>query len=212
MKKIEIKGIYVISNDVSLINEALKGGVKIVQYREKHLDIAAKLLNARRIKNLCEEHDATLIINDDVSLAIECDADGVHVGQFDGDLTLLRSMMPDKILGVSCYNSVDRAIYAQEKKVDYVAFGRFFPSVTKPNAIKTELEVLMKAKKTLSIPVVAIGGINLKNLPQVITSGADSVAIINSIFSQPDVVGVSKRFVNLFNKLTNSPLPQHSTS
>lgn len=200
-----ISGLYAITPDTSdlesllgRVGSCLKGGVRIVQYRNKSLD-APHLDIARALFALCRQHGAALIINDDVDLAAEANADGVHLGRDDGDIALARQKLgPDNIIGVSCYGSLDKALEAEQSGADYVAFGSMFASPTKPHAPHAPLSLLAEAKSRLNIPVVAIGGITLQNAPQAIAVGADAVAVISAVFDAPDVQKAANNFSNLF--------------
>lgn len=182
------------------IELALKGGMQVLQYRDKSLGTEERLNNAQIIRELCNKYSACFIVNDDVSLAMKVDADGVHIGKDDGDIAQVRQHIGGKILGISCYNSLDNAKHAQELGADYVAFGRFFPSKTKPHAVPAGIDLIHLAKSQLMIPVVAIGGITLNNASALIETGADAIAVIDGLFHQPDVEATARKFVGLFNK------------
>jgi thiamine-phosphate pyrophosphorylase len=163
------------------VSAAIRGGVKVVQFRDKnstevHL-IALELLK------ICRLNAIPLIINDDIDLAIKVNADGVHLGKDDSDLTAARRRLGDKaIIGVSCYNSLERALIAQNNGASYVAFGRFFPSNSKPLASPADIQTLQEAKKVINIPIVAIGGILPDNGGLLLAAGADVLAVIGGIF------------------------------
>ncbi len=189
-----VSGLYAItqtenkSGDV-IINEvaaAIKGGAVIVQYRDKNPLDAAFL--ARELVKICHQHNVLLLINDDIELAALVGADGVHLGREDGAITQAKQRLgSDAIIGVSCYNSVDHALAAQAQGATYAAFGRFFPSSSKPLAAPAHLETLRQAKLALTIPIVAIGGILPDNGAQLLTAGADLLAVIGGIFDhQPE--------------------------
>jgi thiamine-phosphate pyrophosphorylase len=176
----ENKAIDLILSDV---DSAIKGGAAVIQYREKNP--AAALILAGQLVELCHRHNIPLIINDDVELAVKVNADGVHLGKNDGELRLVRSRLGnDAIIGVSCYNSVERALTAQAHGATYVAFGRFFPSATKPLAPPADIGILTEAKKHLHIPVVAIGGILPQNGGELLEAGADLLAVVGGIFER----------------------------
>jgi thiamine-phosphate pyrophosphorylase len=148
---------------------------------------------------MCRPLGVPLIINDDVELAAQVMAKGVHLGKGDADIASARAKLgPNAIIGVSCYNDLDCAIDAEQAGADYVAFGSFFPSRTKPNAVKAEMELLRQAKQQLTIPVVAIGGINADNGAQLVEAGADMLAVITELFGQADVLGAAEKISNLF--------------
>jgi len=165
------------------VSAAIKGGVSVLQYRDKHPVDAEYLAGA--LKELCHKHNIPLIINDHLKLAKHIGADGVHIGLEDSQLTYAREVLGNKaIIGVSCYDSVDRAMHAQQLSADYVAFGRFFPSSSKPLAAPAHMTTLQQAKKTLKVPIVAIGGILPENGAQLLTAGADLLAVIGGIFTE----------------------------
>lgn len=165
---------------------AIRGGAAVVQYRDKN-PIDAALL-ARELVKLCHRRNVPLIINDDVDLAVQSGADGVHLGKEDGHLAEARKRLgADAIIGVSCYDSVERAIEAEREGATYVAFGRFFPSSSKPLASPARIDTLGQAKRMLHIPIVAIGGILPGNGAPLLEAGADLLAVIGGIFDrQPE--------------------------
>ncbi len=173
----------------TVINEviaAIKGGAVIVQYRDKN-PLDAPFV-ARELVKICHQHNVPLLINDDIELAALVGADGVHLGREDGAIAQAKQRLgSDAIIGVSCYNSVDYALAAQAQGATYAAFGRFFPSSSKPLAAPAHLETLRQAKLALTIPIVAIGGILPDNGAQLLTAGADLLAVIGGIFDhQPE--------------------------
>lgn len=204
-----LHGLYVIT-DTNLMNKqnliekvqlSLEGGAKIVQFRDKVNDWAAKLTLANQLKALCQSYQAWLIINDDIQLAKQTNADGVHIGKDDADILTAKQQLGDNaIIGVSCYNDLDRAKLMQNLGASYVAFGRFFNSKTKPNAPQAELTTLRQAKQSLHIPIVAIGGVTANNAQSLIDSGADSVAAIQGVFAARDIQAESQKIQNLFPK------------
>lgn len=166
---------------VDEVSAAIKGGARIIQYRDKCAN--DRLAIARRLLDVCHQQPLPLIINDDIELALASKADGVHLGRDDGDAMQARKVLgPDAIIGVSCYNSVERALQAQSQGADYVAFGRFFPSGSKPLAAPAEIETLQQAKQCITVPIVAIGGIVPENGAQLLAAGADILAVIGSVF------------------------------
>lgn len=202
-----ISGLYVITdtqlmnsqNILEKVEQALKGGAKIVQFRDKVNDQLTKIELASQLKSLCQNYQAWFIINDDIQLAKTVNADGVHIGKDDDDITLARQELgKDAIIGVSCYNDLARAKTMQTLGANYVAFGRFFASKTKPNAPQADLSTLTLAKKQLNIPIVAIGGININNANSLIKAGADSVAVIQGIFAHKEIDNQSRAIQNLF--------------
>lgn len=200
-----INGLYALTPDTPGLGQieagvaaCLAGGARIVQYRNKHAG-APHLQIALGIGALCRQHHATFIINDDVALAIAANADGVHLGKDDGDIASARMQLgAGKIIGVSCYADLPRALEAEQQGADYVAFGSMFASPTKPNAPRATLELLNEAKRQLRIPIVAIGGITLQNAASIIHAGADAIAVINAVFAAPDVRRAAQQFSELF--------------
>lgn len=189
--KIPKSGLYVITQTeyksidrvVQDVAEAIEGGAAIVQYRDKN-PIDAHVLGSRLLQ-LCRTHQIPLIINDDIKLAKELGADGVHLGRDDAAIAFAQKQLgPDAIIGVSCYDSVERAQEAEAKGVSYVAFGRFFPSGSKPLAAPAHVSTLVTARQQLSIPVVAIGGILPGNGAQLLAAGADILAVIGGVFDR----------------------------
>lgn len=201
-----IKGLYAITPEtgdtVQLLlktRAALVGGANVVQYRSKSTDIALKHEQATELLELCRDFHVPLIVNDDVRLAALTDADGVHVGEDDARLIEARiNLGPDKIIGVSCYQDLARAEQFEAEGADYVAFGSFYPSPTKPGARPCPLSLLAQAKAKLHLPVVAIGGITLDNARPLIDAGADAVAVISALFDAPDIEACAQAFANLF--------------
>lgn len=189
-----LRGLYAITQTENktadtIINEviaAIKGGAVVVQYRDKNPSNAIYL--ASQLLKVCREHQVPLLINDDIELAIKVGADGVHIGREDGAIRQARERLgTDGIIGVSCYNFVGQALDAQKQGANYVAFGRFFPSSSKPLAAPAELDTLRKAKFLLSIPIVAIGGILPDNGGPLLKAGADLLAVIGGLFeAQPE--------------------------
>ena len=192
--KFPLRGLYAITQiknktaDI-IINEviaAIKGGAVVVQFRDKEPLDAIYL--ADQLVKVYHEYKVPLLINDDIELAIKVGADGVHIGREDGAISEARDRLgADAIIGVSCYNFVEQAFDAQEQGATYVAFGRFFPSSSKPLAAPAELDTLRKAKFLLDIPIVAIGGILPENGGPLLTAGADLLAVIGGLFeTQPE--------------------------
>lgn len=181
------------------IEEALAGGLKIVQYRNKTQNYTRKLEQARKLKKSCQAYQALLIINDDVRLAREVNADGVHLGSDDASMEEARQVLGEQaIIGCSCYNQLDLALRAQDFGADYVAFGRFYASKTKPQAVQAAVDILQQAKNLLDIPVCAIGGITLDNAAPLIEQGADMIAVIHGLFGADDIHQRAGQFCRLF--------------
>ncbi len=187
--KFPASGLYAITQTANksgdtVINEvaaAIKGGAVVVQYRDKN-PIDAPFL-ARELVKICHQHNVPLLINDDIELAALVGADGVHLGREDGAVAEARKQLgSDAIIGVSCYDFVEQAVAAQAQGATYAAFGRFFPSSSKPLAAPAHIETLRQAKLALTIPIVAIGGILPDNGAQLVEAGADLLAVIGGIF------------------------------
>ena len=195
------QGLYVITRDpqcerANLLEEvkaAVRGGAAVVQYRAK--EGRCSVDEARDLLAVCRSASVPLIINDDVNLALEIGADGVHLGRDDDGLVPAREALGSRsIIGVSCYDDVSRAQAAQAAGASYVAFGRFFPSQTKPNAPCASLDTLRKAHRDLHIPIVAIGGITRKNGASLIDAGAQLLAVIEGVFGAPCPENATREF------------------
>lgn len=182
-----------------VIESALANGVSVLQFRDKSDDGATRRRLAIALRDLCRNYGALFIVNDDMELAEETDADGVHLGRDDCGISEARSRLGTRaVIGVSCYDDLGRAREAEAMGADYVAFGRFFPSRTKPSATGASTDILQRARQALTIPRVAIGGIDLTNASPVIEAGADAVAVIGAVFDSPDPAVTARRFVALF--------------
>lgn len=181
------------------VEAALAGGVAAVQYRDKSADIARRHEQASELVALCHRYGAPLIVNDDLRLADLADADGVHLGRDDGTVNEARIILgKDKFIGASCYQSLDLARAAQAAGADYVAFGSFFSSPTKPDAGRADLELLREATQAIHLPIIAIGGITLANAPQLLDAGADSLAVLSALFDAPDIRAAAHTLNQLF--------------
>ena len=205
----KIKGLYAVTPDladtallIAKVGRVLAAGARLLQYRNKTADQNLRRAQAQALRDLCRRHGATFIINDDVALAREIDADGVHVGVADAEIPEARARLGgDKIIGASCYNDMQRARVAAAQGADYVAFGSFYPSPVKPDAVRAPLELLTTAR-VLGLPVIAIGGITLTNAGDLIAAGADAVAVISGLFAAPDAAIATRKFCQLFQVLT----------
>ena len=201
------RGLYAITDPVLLpeqrlvaaVEQALFGGARLVQYRDKR---AAKMrpLNQIKVLNaLCQRHQIPLIINDDIELAVQIGAAGVHLGKDDPPLAEARAQLgAHAIIGVSCYDRLDLALAAARAGADYVAFGSFFPSPTKPTEVRASVKLLQQARAALEVPIVAIGGITPENAPLLLDVGADALAVVSAVFGQPDIQAAARRFAQLF--------------
>ncbi len=181
------------------VEAALAGGVAAVQYRDKSGDIARRHEQASELVALCHRFNVPLIVNDDLRLADLCDADGVHLGRDDGSLREARIILGrDKFIGASCYQSLEVAQAAQAAGADYVAFGSFFPSPTKPAAGRADADLLRAATRVIRVPIVAIGGITPENASQLLDAGADSLAVLSAVFDAPDIRAAAHALNQLF--------------
>lgn len=181
------------------VEAALAGGVAAVQYRDKSDDVARRHEQVSELVALCRQFDVPLIVNDDLRLADLCDADGVHLGRDDANLREARIILGrDKLVGASCYQSLELALAAQAAGADYVAFGSFFPSPTKPAAGRASLDLLRDATPLIHVPLVAIGGITLANAPQLLDAGADSLAVLSALFAAADIRASARVLNQLF--------------
>ena len=180
------------------VEQALKGGVRLLQYRDKNSDPEYRRAQAIALQALCSSYQVPLLINDDIQLCLDVGAAGVHLGQSDTDIEQARKLLGDEaIIGITCHADLGLARRAEQAGASYVAFGRFFPSLTKPEAPPASLDVLVKAKQELTIPVAAIGGIDAQNAEQLLAAGADLLAVINYLFSSPDIAGRAKALASL---------------
>lgn len=202
-------GLYVITDrQVSLdrnmpvtdmVEQAILGGARIVQYRDKQSRPGNRLQEAGALATLCQKHNVVFLINDDVDLALTVGADGVHLGQTDLPLQSARKKLgSDKIIGITCHNDLATALTAQQHGADYVAFGRFYPSRSKPDATPASLDTLQRAARTLRIPIAAIGGITTANGPHLIRHGAHMLAVIHAVFAEADIRESAGQFARLF--------------
>ncbi len=174
------------------------GGVRVLQYRNKLADQKSRLEQARELRKLTQEFGVPLIINDDAMLAKEVGADGVHLGASDGSISSARAVLGnDKLVGMSCYNRITLAREAVSRGANYVAFGSFFLSAVKPDAVVATTDMLLQARSEISLPLVAIGGITINNGPKLIDAGANALAVISALFGAKDIRGTAHQFANL---------------
>lgn len=207
-----LRGLYAITPEDTIlprlsarVEAALQGGVRWVQYRNKNAPPPLRRAQAAEMMRLCHAHDARLIINDDLPLALEICADGVHLGRDDHDgendlLAARAALGPGKILGVSCYADFARAETAARAGASYLAFGSLYPSRTKPGAPAAPLTLLGEARQ-FGLPIAAIGGITLDNAAQTLAAGADLLAVISDIFDADDVTSRARAYTRLFASL-----------
>jgi len=207
-----VEGLYAITPDmadtaalVTLTQQGLAGGARLVQYRNKTANAALHLEQAQALINLCRKYNVPLIINDHLDLAAEIGAAGVHVGREDISVTVARRRLgPGKIIGVSCYNRLESAVEAERQGANYVAFGAFFVSATKPGAVTASIDLLPRAKQKLHVPVVAIGGITPHHAVGLIRQGADAIAVSNALFGAPGIQSAAENFFRLFKQTRHS--------
>jgi thiamine-phosphate pyrophosphorylase len=200
------RGLYAVTPDdldtaalVEKVGAALEGGARVVQYRNKSASSDLRREQARALKRACDARGALLIVNDHAALAREIDASGVHIGGDDGDIAAARAIVGDsKIVGVSCYGRLELARAAERQGADYVAFGSFFPSSVKPNAVRAPIGLLREASSALHVPVVAIGGITADNARALVEAGADALAVITAVFAPVDIAAAARAFAALY--------------
>lgn len=186
----KLQGLYAITDEkltpddvVALkVEEALISGVKIIQYRNKSKNDDEVELTCKALQTLCTKYGALFIIDDRPHLAQKIGVDGLHVGKDDMPLSQARAIFTKGIIGVSCYGSIKKAKEAESEGADYVAFGSFFASPTKPHSGIVSMSVLQKAKEQLSIPVCAIGGIDSTNIDLIAQKNPDMISCVSSVF------------------------------
>lgn len=189
-------------NFIDTVERAVLGGVNVLQYRDKRTDPAQRMMQARSLRQLCDKYHIPLIINDDISLALQVGADGVHLGKHDPALPRARLLLGERaIIGVSCYNDLARAQLAEQQGASYIALGSFFPSLTKPEAVPASIDLLKQAKACLSCPIVAIGGVTPDNGGELLHHGAHFLAVIHGIFGQNNVTLAAQRYNRLFHAI-----------
>jgi len=183
------------------VEEALIGGATFVQLREKKLNYDLFLEEAKKMKVLCEKYHVPFVINDNVEIAIDSDADGVHIGQSDRKVSAVRAMIGEnKIVGVSA-QTVEQAILAQEEGADYLGVGAVFSTSTKLDADFVSFETLKSICEAVNIPVIAIGGISENNILELAGTGIDGVAVVSALFAKPDIKTAAKNLYNLSNDM-----------
>ncbi len=201
-----VSGIYAVTPEtedtadlVAKVSAVLNGGARVIQYRNKDGEYALRREQCTELCARVRAFDGVFIVNDSVELALETGADGVHLGRDDESVKNARNRLgPDRTIGVSCYNDLELAHAAQAAGADYVAFGSFFLSATKPAARRASMSVLHSAKAELDVPVVAIGGINMNNAATLISAGANSLAIVSGLFHANEIEKETRAYVQLF--------------
>jgi len=183
------------------VRQALAGGARIVQYRNKSGNAALRREQGAALLALCHAVDAALIVNDDLDLAVAIGADGLHLGREDISIGAARAKLGNgMLLGASCYDRLELALAAHDAGADYVAFGSAFASATKPRATRASFALYGEAKARLDSPIVAIGGITPENAQTLIAAGVDAVAVIGALFDAPDIAAAARSFNRLFDK------------
>ncbi|MBA1189782.1 thiamine phosphate synthase [Pseudomonas entomophila] len=201
------RGLYAITDSqllagrlLSHVEAALEGGLALLQYRDKSGDASRRQDEAEALRELCQRYGTPLVINDDVALAARLGV-GVHLGQTDGPLHPARAQLgPQAVIGSTCHDRLDLAHQALEQGASYVAFGRFFHSMTKPGAPAASLELLAQARAELPLPIAVIGGITLDNAAPLVAHGADLLAVIHGLFGADSAQDVTRR-ARAFNAL-----------
>jgi thiamine-phosphate pyrophosphorylase len=197
-----MRGLYAITPDIAdtaalaaRVEQALKAGVAMLQYRNKIISKDKRLLQARELAPLARGYGVPFIVNDDVEVALAVGANGVHLGKDDGELAAARAKLPGRILGASCYGDLEQGRAAVRAGASYVAFGSVFPSSTKPHAVRAPLSLF---RSDLGVPLCAIGGITVENAPELIAAGADLLAVISDLFDAGDIAARAAQYRKLF--------------
>lgn len=202
-----LRGLYAIADTATLagrdleaaVAAAISGGAALVQYRDKGGDAQRRLREARNLVRITAAQGVPLLINDDVELARASGAAGVHLGADDGDAATARAVLgANALIGISCYDELDRALAAARAGADYVAFGRMYPSRTKPGGPRPRPGLLAAARARTGLPVCGIGGITLANAPEVIAARADLLAVIGDLFEADDIGARAAAYARLF--------------
>lgn len=199
-------GLYIVTPDwddteklLEVTEQALLGGATVVQYRHKTASPALRREQAQRLQALCRQYNRPFIINDHIDLVCELDADGIHVGGTDDSVANIRALLgPDKIIGASCYGSMEMARDAHKAGASYVAFGGFYPSRVKKYPVTTAPDIIAQARAEIPLPNVVIGGMTQENSVPLIAQGTDMVAAISSVYLAPDPQAAAREFAALF--------------
>lgn len=210
-----VSGIYAITDSRLLpgnrlydgVLQALRGGIRWIQYRDKTAEPTELTDRAEQLARLCHEFGARIIINDSIEAALLAGADGVHLGTGDDSITAARARLgPDAVIGATCHDRLSLAHQAQIDGASYVAFGRFYPSATKPSASPADINLLGEARAQIHCPIVAIGGVTQDNMAPLITRGAHAIALSNELFSAPDIECKAKSLIAAFKQMEASHL------
>lgn len=209
-----LHGLYVITDDrhdgidalVDAVTAALRGGAGVVQYRDKSQDTSRRHAEATALRTVCRRFAVPFLVNDDIDLARAVQADGVHLGRDDTPVATARAALgPGQLIGCSCYNDLSLARAAADAGADYVAFGSFFASPTKPEAVTASPELLRRARHEIGLPTVAIGGITPENGAALVAAGANMLAVITAVFASPDVTLAARAFSPCFSDAKEIP-------
>jgi len=197
-----MRGLYAITPDIAdtaelarRVEQALKAGVALLQYRNKASSKDKRLLQARELAPLARGYGVPFIVNDDVDIALAVGANGAHLGKDDGDIAAARAQLSGRTVGTSCYADLEKAKAAVRAGADYVAFGSVFPSPTKPQAVRAPLSLF---GHDLGVPLCAIGGITIEKAPQLVAAGASLLAVISDLFEAPDIAARAAQYRRLF--------------
>lgn len=201
-----MNGLYIVTPDwddterlLRVSEQALQGGATLLQYRHKSADAALRLVQASALQALCRRYARPFIINDYVELCLELDADGIHVGGTDASVAAVRAAVgPGKIVGASCYGSLQMARDAHLAGASYVAYGGFYPSKVKKYPLTTSIDILAQSKAEIPLPSVVIGGMTRQNSAPLVAAGADMVAAISSVYLADDPQAAAQEFTDLF--------------
>jgi|KBSSwiStaDraftv2_1062776.scaffolds.fasta_scaffold07911_10 thiamine-phosphate pyrophosphorylase len=203
-----LRGLYAITPEepdtrklLDKVAAAIAGGAAAVQYRAKKLSEETRLAQAKRLAGICRAAGVPLIVNDSAELARAAGADGIHLGRDDGEVAGARRLVGRGLVGVSCYDEIERVRAAAAAGADYVAIGSVFASSTKPGAVRAPLALLAEARRASGLPVVAIGGITAANAGEAIAAGADMVAVISAVFDALDVEASARAISGLFMRI-----------
>lgn len=204
-----LKGLYIVTPDwddtaklVEVTEKALKGGAELVQYRHKTATPEQRREQASALQAVCKKYGKPFIINDFVDLALELDADGVHVGESDEAVAAVRAKVgPNKIVGASCYGEMDLVRNAYKAGASYIALGGFYPSRIKKYPVTTELDIVRQMKQEMpDLPSVAIGGIDLENAVPLVERGIDMISVISSVYFADDPEAAARAFADMYEK------------
>jgi len=202
-----MRGLYIVTPDwddtaklLDITEKALKGGAALVQYRHKTATPELRREQAKALQALCKRYQRPFIINDFIDLALELDADGIHVGESDEAVAKVRAAVgPNKIVGASCYGDMDLVRKAHRAGASYIAFGGFYPSRIKKYPVTTELDIVAQMKKEIpSLPSCAIGGIDLENAVPLVERGIDMISVISSVYFADDPEAAARAFARMY--------------